>query len=125
MLGACDLSGFPARTAYDLRARDAQFKADWAAAVDAHTDALVREAVERATVGRAHTYTDKHGNVHTEYKVSDLLLMFLIKARRPSEYRDNATIRHEFEGPMMVAGPRALAPPPPVRVEGEGEGGGC
>ena len=42
------------------------------------------------------------------------LLIFLLKGVRPNKYRDNATLRHEFEGPTLLVGPReppALEPP--------------
>lgn len=46
-------------------------------AKDAGVEMLIAEAVRRATTGK---------------RPSDLLLMFLIKAARPQEYRDNARI---------------------------------
>ena len=105
---------FSRATAYRYRAQDEQFKAEWDAAIDESTDTLVREAWRRATEGVKETWTDKHGNLHTKYSYSDNLLMFLIKSRRPQEYRDNATIKHEFEGPRLLVGPRpAPALPPP------------
>lgn len=33
--------------------------------------------------------------------------MFLLKGVRPNKYRDNATLRHEFQGPTLLVGPRA------------------
>ncbi|MCH8200104.1 MAG: hypothetical protein IIA54_08590 [Chloroflexi bacterium] len=66
----------------------------------------MREAWRRPTEGVKETWTDRKGNVHTKFAYSDNLLMFLIKARRPNEYRDNATIKHEFAGPTLLVGPR-------------------
>ena len=78
---------------------------------------MVREAWRRAAEGVRHTWTDKNGQLHTEYKFSDNLLMFLIKARRPQQYRDNATIKHEFEGPTLVVGPRTAPALPEPELE--------
>ena len=104
---------FSRATAYRYRAQDEQFKADWDAAVEQSTDTLVREAWRRAAEGVKHTWTDKNGQVHTEYKFSDNLLMFLIKARRP-EYRDSYKVEHEFTGPALLVGPRSGSASPSV-----------
>lgn len=105
---------FSRATAYRYRAQDEQFRAEWDAAVDESTDTLVREAWRHAAEGVKHTWTDKNGKPHTEYKFSDNLLMFLIKSRRPSEYRDSYKVEHEFTGPALLVGPRSGSASPSV-----------
>ncbi len=118
---AVQAAPFSQATAYRWRSDDPAFRKAWDDAVDVSTDRLVREAWRRASEGVKHTWTDKNGQEHTEYKYSDNLLMFLIKARRPQQYRDNATIEHTFEGPRLLVGPReipTLPQPGPSKHEG-------
>ena len=58
------------------RQRDDQFALAWADVEEASTEELERVAVRRACEG------------------SDVLLIFLLKARRPEKYRDNVHVQH-------------------------------
>ena len=69
--GAAKNAGLCVRTLYQWREKDAAFAKRWADSVEAGTDTLEDIATERAK--------DK----------SDLLMIFLMKARRPEKYRDN------------------------------------
>ncbi len=75
------------QTAYAHRDRDPAFAAAWEAALDAGTQALEDEAVRRATSGD---------------KPSDVLLIFLLKARRPDVYRDRIEHTGAGGGPVEV-----------------------
>ena len=70
VLLACHAAGISRTQAYRQRAQSAGFAADWAAAEEDATDMLEAEARRRAM------------------NSSDGLLMFLLRARRPSQYRD-------------------------------------
>ena len=73
---AARAAGISVRTAYNHRQSDEDFALDWADAIEAGTQELERVAIERAK--------DK----------SDVLLIFLLKARRPDVYRDNVKVEH-------------------------------
>jgi hypothetical protein len=82
------------RAVYEWRNEDESFKAEWDDAVEQATDLLEIEARRRAvegTVKPVFYQGEKCGEIH-EY--SDVLLMFLIKGKRP-EY---ATERREHTG---------------------------
>lgn len=79
---ACRAAGLEHRsTAYDARARNAKFAAEWDEAMEDAVDALEAIARQRASVGG-----------------SDTLLIFLLKAHRPEMYRDNHRIEHVGRG---------------------------
>lgn len=69
---ACAAAGVPRRTVYDYRTALPEFAQAWDEAIEASVDALVVEAFTRA-------------------KISDTLLIFLLKSHRPEVYRE--TIR--------------------------------
>lgn len=75
---AAELVDVPRRTVYNWKRDDPVFAASWEECYDVGTDYLERVAQERAVNG------------------SDLLLIFLLKGRRPGKYRDN--VRHEVTG---------------------------
>ena len=61
---------------YDERQRNEDFALAWADVEERSTELLETEAVRRATKG------------------SDVLLIFLLKSRRPTTYRDNVKVEH-------------------------------
>jgi hypothetical protein len=73
---ACKAVSVGRRTVYDAREADEAFAAEWAAVEDDVSDDLEEEAVRRAKDG------------------SDVLLIFLLKARRPQKYRENSHVTH-------------------------------
>ena len=77
---ACKAAGIHRSTAYNRRAHDAEFARQWAEIEEASTEALERIAVRRASEG------------------SDVLLIFLLKARRPEVYRDHHRVEHTGPG---------------------------
>ena len=68
-------AGIARSVAYEWRREDAGFHERWDAAIEEGTDALEDAARERAIA------------------VSDTLLIFLLKARRPEKYRDRYDVR--------------------------------
>ncbi len=78
MRAACQAAGIDRKTAYNWRDRDNEFRRAWEEALEDACDILEAEAWQRAR-GK-----------------SDLLLIFLLKAHRPSKYRE--TSRHELTG---------------------------
>lgn len=89
-------------TWYDLRARDADFKAQWDKAVELGTDAFEDEAVRRAHQGvdKPVFYQGKRCGSIREY--SDTLLIFMLKARRPEKYRDNSSVEIGGKGDKPI-----------------------
>jgi hypothetical protein len=70
------------RTLYEWRAKDPEFAQAWDEAWEQGTDFLEQIALDRAEKG------------------SDLLLIFLMKGRRPGRYRDN--VRHEVDAKLTI-----------------------
>jgi hypothetical protein len=71
---ACHAAGISRTQAYRERQRNPRFAQAWDQAEEDSTEALEAEARRRAM------------------SVSDTLLIFLLKARRPAVYRDNARL---------------------------------
>jgi hypothetical protein len=111
---ACREAGIGRTTAYEARRRDENFAVAWADAIDEGLDSMERVAHARATAGQlfTKTVTKTHpdGTVETtvteERRLSDNLLMFMLKRYRPEfreSYRmeqsgpDGGPIRHSIE----------------------------
>ena len=95
VLAAVRAAGVARSVVYQWRAADEAFRSAWLEALDDSSDVLEAEAVKRATSGTTRPVF-YHGQVVGEVReYSDALLMFLLKARRPETYRDQATVRHE------------------------------
>src|SRR5262249_30864904 len=71
------------RTVYDWRKADAEFAREWDDAWEQGADLLEQVVYQRAVNG------------------SDLLLIILLKGRRPRRYRDN--VRHEVDTQLTVS----------------------
>jgi hypothetical protein len=90
---ACRIAGLSRQYAYELRAGDAGFSAEWDAAIECGTDALEAEARRRAMAG------------------SDGLIIFLLKGRRRAifgeavrlESKTDLTVKGEINGPADQA----------------------
>jgi phage terminase small subunit len=74
---AARAAGVSRMTAYRERARNPDFAAAWDDAIEDGTDRLEEEAMRRALAG------------------SDTLLIFLLKARRPAQYRETHHVQHD------------------------------
>lgn len=76
------------RTIFRAR-KDPEFERLYQEAQELGTSAMEDEAILRATKGTMEPVFWKGRRVATIRKKSDLLLMFILKARRPELYRDN------------------------------------
>jgi len=80
---ACHL---PRRTLYACRAVDPDFAAAWDESLELGLDALEDEAIRRAAEGTEEPVFQGGLRCGSVRKYSDLLLIFLLKFRRPSRY---------------------------------------
>lgn len=109
----------------------AAYRAAFELAEDAATEALEREARRRALDGREDPVYFNGQQVGTVRKYSDLLLMFLLKAKRPEVYRERSDVRlqgqlqssttvkviHEYhDGPPALNALPAVPALPPAEV---------
>ena len=78
---------------YELRRANPDLAAAWDAAIEAGTDKLEDEARRRALEGVSEPVFWKGEQVALVRKYSDLLLIFLLKARRPDKYRERSETR--------------------------------
>jgi hypothetical protein len=76
-------------TVYEWRASDVAFASAWADVLEASTELLEREAFRRAAEGTDKPVYHQGELVDTYKEFSDVLLMFLLKARRPDVYRES------------------------------------
>ena len=93
------------QTAHEHRKKDPDFAEAWANAEQEYADHLEKEADRRAVEGvdEPRFYEGKVcGHVR---KYSDTLLIFRLKALRPSKYRDNqaVTVSGPEGGPIEIA----------------------
>ena len=88
---SCKICGVEPQTVYGHRHSDPDFAKAWDEAVRIGSDTLVEEAQRRA-MGYYTPMYDKDGNPSGErFSSSDILMMFLLKGRRP-EYRDKVNL---------------------------------
>lgn len=96
VLLSCRVAGISRKQAYLTRQRNAAFAAEWADCMDDAIDMLEAIAVQRAKT------------------VSDVLLIFLLKAHRPEVYRETVNLRIEhariLEDTRRLAEERGLDP---------------
>lgn len=83
-------------TVFHHKRLDPEFAAEWIKAVHESTDVLESEAIRRAVDGFTEPIFFQGVQCGEVRKYSDLLLIFMLKARRPNVYREN--IRHEHGG---------------------------
>ena len=98
-------AGVSRQNAYQTRNRNRRFRLQWDQAIDQAVDLLAGEARRRATGMNKDVW---YGGevVGSERVYSDALLMFLLKAHRPTMYRDNVAVEHS--GGMEIAGDRKV-----------------
>jgi hypothetical protein len=94
---ACRIAGVARSTAYEERQRNEDFALAWHDIEQETTERMEREAVRRAAEGVERAVYHQGEVVGHERHFSDVLLMFMLKARRPEVYRE--TTRHEHTGP--------------------------
>lgn len=89
---ACLLSGFPRKTAYELRGRDESFAAAWDEARRIGMEAVEDEAIRRAHEGVLEPVYFMGICIDQVRKYSDTLMIFLLKGAMPHKYRDQSTV---------------------------------
>lgn len=89
---ACKSIRISRAAAYSWRNDDQDFAAAWDVAMDWSTQALEDEAVTRALTGRNRPVFYQGRVVGHIRERSDLLLMFMLKGRKPNTYRDRIDI---------------------------------
>lgn len=100
--GACERVGLSTTTLYKHRGEDPEFAAAWDVAYDQGTTVLEAEAQRRATQGVTEPVFNKGIIVGHVQKYSDVLLIFLLKARDPKRFRDNVDISNS-DGSIAAA----------------------
>ncbi len=79
---------------HDVRQRSKRFAAQWDDALEEATDLLEAEARRRAFTGIDKPMFFKGEVVGSTKKYSDRLLMFLLEAYNPQEFRDGVKVEH-------------------------------
>lgn len=93
-------AGIHRDTAYDRRAKDPEFGRRWSDAEERSTELLEREAYRRAAVGTEKPVYYKGKRIDLVREYSDVLLIFLLKARRPQTYRERVEHTGAGGGPL-------------------------
>lgn len=89
---SCRVSGLDRQTAYDWRRNDPKFAENWDQALELGTDALEDEAIRRGTEGVKRPVYQGGKLVGYVQEHSDVMLIFMLKARRPMVFRDRADL---------------------------------
>lgn len=97
---AAKRAGIHRDTAYERRGRDPEFARRWSEAEERSTELLEREAYRRAAVGTERPVFYKGKEVGAVREYSDVLLIFLLKARRPAVYRERVEHTGAGGGPL-------------------------
>jgi transposase-like protein len=96
-------AGIARSTAYEWRETDQDFALAWADAEEAGVQALEEAARKLAVEGTEVQIFDRNGNLlRTEFRQSERLLEFLLKAKRPKTYRERVSVTGEDGGPLEV-----------------------
>jgi len=100
-------AGMPRMRVYNLREKDPEFKACWEDAVEKATDLLILELQRRAWKGTRKPVFHKGVVVGHIREYSDVLGMFLVKAKRPEyadyrERRTETTVNPQSDGSVKI-----------------------
>jgi hypothetical protein len=93
---SAEAAGIHRKTAYEWRDEDPEFAAAWERAKDMGVEALEDEAHRRAFQGFDKPVYQGGAMVGTVREYSDTLSIFLLKAHKPTRYRENT--RMELTG---------------------------
>jgi hypothetical protein len=96
---AAELAGVPRRTAYDQRERDPEFAQKWDEALQVSYDAIEHAVRNRAVEGWEEPVFYQGEIVGYVRRYNDENARFLLKAKRPQEFRE----RVEVSGQVDVA----------------------
>lgn len=102
---ACTAVGISRKTVYDWKRGDPDFLVAFQQAEIDSTELLEHEARRRAYEGtvrkRPHFHRGKLVGEEITQEYSDLLMIFLLKARAPEKYRERTDVRMEIRGPEI------------------------
>jgi hypothetical protein len=87
---------------YKWRDQDARFAKAWDEAMDLGSDALEDEAIRRGHEGVDRPVYQQGTRIGMIRDYSDTLLIFMLKARRPSRFRDNIKIDANVSGGVLL-----------------------
>lgn len=96
---ACHAIGIGRTSAYDWKREDLEFSVLWDDIIEKTTDALEQEIYRRAHDGVEKPVFYQGEECGRVKEHSDVLAMFILKARKPDKYRD----RHEISNPDGTA----------------------
>lgn len=99
---AATAAGWPRGRAYEVRAADKEFAQLWDQAVEFAADALEEAARIRAVDGVSKPVYQQKELVGYVTEYSDTLLVQLLKAKRPKEFRENFSIDADVKGGVLV-----------------------
>lgn len=99
---AATAAGWPRGHAYTVRAQDEEFAKLWDQAVEFATDALEEAARTRAVDGVSKPVYQQKELVGYVTEYSDTLLVQLLKAKRPNEFRENVSLNADVKGGVLV-----------------------
>lgn len=99
---ASTAAGWPRGYAYTLRKEDPEFAKLWDQAVEFSTDALEEAARVRAIEGISKPVYQQKELVGYVTEYSDALLIQLLKAKRPNEFRENVSLQADVKGGVLV-----------------------
>ncbi len=91
---AAKKAGVGRRTVYDERQRNEDFALRWAEVEEWTTEEMEQEARRRALGWPETIYNARGEAAGTIQKFSDVLLIFMLKGRKPETYRDNVKVEH-------------------------------
>lgn len=97
---ACKAVNISRPVVYEHKNTDERFAALWEEACEIASDSLVAEATRRGRDGYDRPVFQGGEEVGVVREYSDTLLITLLKARRPSEFREN--IQHDHKGEIGV-----------------------
>ena len=106
--GSAAVAKISRQTLYKMRREDEEFRGLWDTAADLGIDALEDEATRRAAEGTEEPVYQGGKLVGTVRKYSDVLLIFMLKARRPERFKDRTATEHTGAdgGPIEVTSAR-------------------
>lgn len=108
---AAAVTGISRQRFYRLRDADDTFAQAWDAAFEQGVDALEEEALRRAIEGEVNKVYYGGKEIGATRKLSDSLLMFLLKALRPERYKERPAAETNEQGgapltPAIYVGPK-------------------
>jgi len=95
---ACKKAKYTRSVVYAAREKDQKFYDKWEAAWSKGIDAMEEEATRRAVQGVEQPVYQGGKLVGKVQKHSDVLLMFMLKGRRPKKFREHQVHEHQGAG---------------------------